>query len=225
MRIHYLQHVPFEGPGTISAWAEARGHRLTATPLYAEASLPHLDAVDWLIVLGGPMSVYETGEHPWLAGETDFIREAIAAQKRVLGICLGAQLIAVALGARVHLGTCREVGWLPVTLSGVGLKLPVLTGLPEEILAFQWHSDTFEVPEGAVPAAGSRACSNQLFVYRQRVVAMQFHLETTRAAAERLIEHCGGRERESLQSILDDEQRFAHLQGPMWRLLDNLQGL
>ncbi len=226
MRIHYLQHVPFEGPGGIEAWAEARGHRLTGTPLYAQASLPALDSLDWLIVMGGPMNVYEADRHPWLIPETRFIGEAIAAQKRVLGICLGAQLIAVALGARVNGDACREIGWSPVVFSGAARTQPALAGLPERIEAFHWHSDTFEIPAGAVAAATSDACPNQLFIYRQRVVAMQFHLETTPAGAEQLIRHCGGDQRRSLQEdLLQDNRRFTDLQGPLWQLLDNLQRL
>lgn len=225
MRIHYLQHVPFEGLGSIAAWAEERGHGVTGTPLYADAPLPALDSLDWLIVMGGPMNVYETERYPWLISETRFIREAIAAQKRVLGICLGAQLIAVALGARVNADACQEIGWAPVTFADAGNR-PVLRGLPERIEAFHWHSDTFEVPSAAAAAAASEACANQMFIYRERVVAMQFHLETTPAGAELLIDHCGGARRQALgRELLSDSSRFTRLRTPMWRLLDNLQAL
>lgn len=224
MKIHYLQHVPFEGPGTIEAWVRQRGHRLTGTHLYRQASLPTLDAVDWLIVMGGPMGVYDTGRFPWLEPETRFIRAAIDADKRVLGICLGAQLIAVALGARVDTDACREIGWSPVHLSAAALGHAALQGLPRRIEAFHWHSDTFQVPPGGVAAASSAHCANQMFVYGRRAVAVQFHLEMTPEGAERLIEHCAGNQRASLEhSLLGDEGRFAGLRTPLWRLLDNLQ--
>ncbi len=117
MRIHSLQHVPFEGLGSIEAWARDRGHSLTVTRFWAGDALPPPGALDWLIVMGGPMSVHDEAERSWLKAEKRFLRAALDAGKRVLGICLGAQLLAEAMGARIARARAKEIGWFPVTLT------------------------------------------------------------------------------------------------------------
>ena len=114
MRVHCLQHVPFEGLGCIEPWLQSSGHAVTFTRFHESATLPELDHVDLLIVMGGPMSVNDEAEFPWLVQEKRFVRDAIHAGKSVLGVCLGAQLIAAAMGARVYQNHTREIGWLPV---------------------------------------------------------------------------------------------------------------
>lgn len=222
LNIHYLQHVPYEDPGGIADWARARGHALSGTHVYKEALAATPDAVDWLVVMGGPMDIYNEAEHPWLAAEKRFIKAAIEADRPVLGICLGAQLIAHCLGARVHLNACREIGWYPVDLTDAGGDSGVFAGLPPVINAFHWHSDTFDTPPGAVHAARSQACDNQAFVYNERVVGLQFHLETTPRGAELLIEHCGTPGSPEALDMMAEPARFAAMQAPLWRLLDNL---
>lgn len=192
MRIHYLQHVPFEDLANIEPWAAARGHAVTGTALHAGESLPPLEDVDWLIVLGGPMGVHDTHDYPWLRPEKALIREAIDTGRLVLGICLGAQLIADALGATVGSNGCKEVGWHPVSLTDAGGQSPLFQGLPKVFTAFHWHGDCFEIPDGACHAARSAACPNQAFGYGNRVLALQFHVETSQAAADRLIANCPG---------------------------------
>ena len=140
MNIHYLQHVPYEDPGGISDWVRARGHAMTGTHVYRDPLPASLDQVDW------PMDIYNEREHPWLAAEKRFIQAAIDAGRRLLGICLGAQLIAHCLGARVHLNACREIGWYPVDLTNESGDSDVFAGLPASINAFHWHSDTFDIP-------------------------------------------------------------------------------
>lgn len=225
MRIHYFQHVAFEGPAGIAEWAAARGHPVTGTHFYNGEAPPHLDALDWLIIMGGPMNVYQEDQCPWLRGEKQYISEAISARKRVLGICLGAQLIAASLGERVNCDACTEIGWYPVSFSRAGLQLPALQGLPDQIEAFHWHSDTFEVPAGAILAASSAGCAHQLFIYGERVVAMQFHLETTPVSARQLIDHCGDPDRPEMQAMVTDAARFHAIRRALWRLLDNIQRL
>ena len=222
MNIHYLQHVPYEDPGGISDWARARGHTLTGTHAYKEPLPASLDAVDWLLVMGGPMDIYNEREHPWLGEEKRFIKAAIDADRRVLGICLGAQLIAHCLGAKVELDACREIGWYPVDLTSAGKETGVFAGLPASINAFHWHSDMFDIPTGAVRIAQSRACPNQAYVYKQRVVGLQFHLETTPRGAELLIEHCGTPGSPEALGMMAKPAHFEALHGPLWRLLDNL---
>ena len=184
LRIHYFQHVPFEGLGSIEAWARARGHALTVTRLFTDDPLPTLDSFDWLIVMGGPMGVYEGARHPWLYGEVATIKAAIARGKRVLGICLGAQLIAAALDAAVYPGPRREIGWWPIEkTTAAGL----LAALPDGAIVFHWHGDTFDLPVGAERLARSAGCANQAFSYGDRVLALQFHCDVTPEAMEQMV--------------------------------------
>jgi GMP synthase-like glutamine amidotransferase len=190
MKIRCLQHVPFEGPAGIGDWARARGHALAVTHLHAGEPLPDPAGFDWLVVMGGPMGVGDTGVHPWLAPEKDLIRQAIAAGRTLVGVCLGAQLIAEALGARVYRNPEKEIGWMPVTLTEAGRASPVLGFLPPDIEVFHWHGDTFELPAGAVHLAASGACAHQAFLYGERVLGLQFHLESTAESVAALIHHC-----------------------------------
>jgi GMP synthase-like glutamine amidotransferase len=191
MRIHYLQHVPFEGPANIVEWARKKGHRLTGTHLYNYETLPEPERFDWLIVMGGPMNIYDDVEYPWLRAEKRFIKEAIDAQKVVLGICLGAQLITDVLGGVVTRNPEREIGWLPVTFNSEARKSPLFQNFPSIVPVFQWHGDTFStLGEGAVCIAASEACGHQAFVYREFVIGFQFHMESTEASIAALIAHC-----------------------------------
>lgn len=188
MLAQVFQHVPFEGLGSIETWLVERRVNLRRTLFFEEEGLPDPDEIDLLIIMGGPMSANDEPLYPWLAGEKRFIAEAIRRQKAVLGICLGAQLIASALGARVYPNREREIGWLPVRAvpaSATGVPLFVF---PEEFLAFHWHGETFDIPAGAVRLAESKACPNQAFQYGRRVVGLQFHLETTLQTVRELVE-------------------------------------
>jgi GMP synthase-like glutamine amidotransferase len=187
MRVHVLQHVPFEGLGSIEAWLSHRGARVSYTRFFESAQLPPLADIDFVIVLGGPMSVNDERQLSWLRDEKHFIAEAIASNKVVLGICLGAQLIASALGARVYPGPEKEIGWFPVFAE------PVVSGtfvFPEYTEVFHWHGETFDLPSAAICLATSNACRNQAFQIGERVIGLQFHLETTPKSAEAIITHC-----------------------------------
>jgi GMP synthase-like glutamine amidotransferase len=225
MKIHYLQHVPFEGLGSMEPWLQARGHLVSGTRLYAGQTCPDVAEFDGLIVMGGPMGIYDEAQYPWLVHEKDFLREAIACNKPILGICLGAQLLADALGAKVTRNARREIGWFPIEADGA-LNNTVLAGVfPKTLEAFHWHGDTFALPEGALPVASSEACSNQGFIFDDRIFAFQFHLETTPAAARALVENCrdelaGSRYVQSEVEILGDEGRFAAINRVMDSVLD-----
>ena len=227
MHIHWLQHVSFEGPGSVADWARLRGHTLSSTRLWANEPLPSQATADWIVVLGGPMNIYEHDRHPWLETEKRWLREAIDAGQTVLGICLGAQLIADVLGGRVTRNAEREIGWFPVRRIPHGAPPSLLEGLPPEFEALHWHGDTFALPPGAVPIARSEACEQQGFVWRERVVGLQFHLETTPESAAALVEHCRtdltpGRFVQSETEIRSPADRFRRLNALMARLLDNL---
>ncbi len=191
MRIHFIQHVPFEGPAAIKDWAAARGHALSRTALYENEPLPAMDDFDWLIVMGGPMGVYDESVYSWLASEKRFIGEAVAAGKTVLGICLGAQLLAVALGGAVRRNAHKEIGWFPVRLVPAAEGIPAFARLPRSFTAFHWHGDTFGIPPGAVRTAESDACAAQAFAYNERVIGLQFHLESTAESVGALVRNCG----------------------------------
>lgn len=184
MRLHWLQHVPFEGLGCIEEWATSRDMQITGTRLYAGENLPSTSDFDWLVIMGGPMGIHDQGIHPWLIEEKAFIRETLEAGKTVIGICLGAQLIADVLGARVYPGPHKEIGWFPLRRAP---EAPAW--IPEELTAFHWHGDTFDLPDHSIRLASSDACRNQGFVYRDRVVGLQFHLESTHRSVENLIEN------------------------------------
>jgi GMP synthase-like glutamine amidotransferase len=190
MRWHCLQHVPFEGPAYLESWAKRRGHALGRTPVWTGAGLPALDEIDGLFVLGGPMNVYEEGRHPWLAAEKTLLAEAVAAGKPILGICLGAQLLAVVLGGTVAASPCQEIGWFPVDLTRGGRESALFRDFPARFMAFHWHGDRFSIPLGAVHLARTEACLEQAFVFGDRVVGLQFHLESTAESIAALVEHC-----------------------------------
>jgi GMP synthase-like glutamine amidotransferase len=229
LRIHYLQHVPFEGPGFIESWALVRGHRLTATRLYAGHRLPATEEFDWLFILGGPMNVYEESRYPWLAREKRFIGEALREGKVLIGICLGAQLLACVLGAKVTRNACVEIGWYPVQKASQASQSSLSDFLPDSFPAFHWHGDTFEIPRGAVHLARSEACENQAFAFDDRVVAFQFHLESTRESVENLIHSCPedlaeGPFIQGPLHMLADLGRFRAINGLMANIFDGLAG-
>ena len=188
MRVHYLQHVPFEGLGSIAPWLERAGHGISGSMLYASPELPSVASIDALVVMGGPMSVNDEGAHPWLVGEKRLVRDTIDSGKPVLGICLGAQLIASALGSKVFRNAGKEIGWFPV--EGIASEDPSLFRFPPSMPAFHWHGETFDLPPGATRIARSAACENQAFQLGASTLALQFHLETTPESARALVEHC-----------------------------------
>ncbi|KAA2240163.1 amidotransferase [Chitinophaga agrisoli] len=189
LRIHYLEHVPFEGLGCIADWAAENGHTVTVTTFHDLVVLPDLDTIDWLIVMGGPMGVYETARYPWMAVELVYIEEAIRRQKKVLGICLGAQLIACALGARVYPHTQKEIGWFPVQFTTEGAAASLAKVFPAELPVFHWHGDTFDLPAQATSFAATGVCANQGYIYGGHVIGLQFHLEVRKADVLGMVHH------------------------------------
>lgn len=191
MRLHYLQHVPFENPGSILNWARENGHRITSTQLYKNELLPKQQDFDWLVVMGGPMNIYDEKGYPWLVDEKAFIGETIASGKVIIGLCLGGQLIADVIGGKVTRNSFVEIGWFPVQLSEEARRSPLFSLFPQQPIVFQWHGDTFSVlPEAAECIAESEACKHQAFIYKNRVFGFQYHLENTPEIITDLIENC-----------------------------------
>lgn len=228
MRIHHLQHVPFEGLGSIESVLREKGHQLSATHLYAGQPLPSVTDIDWLIVMGGPMGVHDEESYPWLKMEKQFIRQVIESGKIVLGICLGAQLIAAALGAKVYRNQHREIGWFKISRALEAADSILATALPDRVEAFHWHGDSFDIPAGAKRLAASEACRNQGFILEDRIVGLQFHLETTLQSAAALIANCkaeldGSRYVQTATEMLADNRKFATINQVMLSVLDMLE--
>lgn len=231
MHIHWLQHVPFEGLGSIEPWLEVKGYDVSVTRLHAGEKPPTGADFDWLIVMGGPMNIYQEADYPWLIEEKLCIKRAIKTGRKVLGICLGAQLIADVMQARIYRNEAPEIGWFDVELTTNAANSRIFSGISKKISAFHWHGDAFGIPETAMHAASSRACANQAFVYKDRVVGLQFHLETTPESARALVDHCGqelaltGDFVQTRDQILAEPARFDALNGVMNVLLENMDAI
>jgi GMP synthase-like glutamine amidotransferase len=230
MRAHVFQHVPFEGLGSIEPWLHERGAAISWTRWFAaDAVAPAVAGLDLLVVLGGPMSVNDDRQLPWLAAERAAIGRAIEAGTPLLGICLGAQQISRVLGARVFPNAEREIGWWPVEpvepVEPAGNRFAPLFAAP--FAAFHWHGETFDLPPHAHHLARSAGCTQQAFAWGARVLALQFHLETTPAAAADLITHCDdhhrpGRFVQAPAAMLDTPARFAAANARLACLLERL---
>lgn len=213
MRIQTLQHVPFEDIGSMAQDFQQTGYPVNTTHWYRGDSAPSLDSFDVLIVMGGPMGVYDEAAFPWLREEKALIKAAIEAGKKVVGICLGAQLIADVCGATVSRNPHREIGWFPLIRQAPDEPIARLLDGAE---VFHWHGDTFDLPAGAVWLASSDACRHQAFRLGKSVFGFQFHLETTPTSAAALIEHCGdeldgSRYVQSPARITDNPAAFAQI--------------
>jgi len=186
-KVHVFQHVSFEDLGSIAFWLKQQGMFPNYIRFFSGDHLPVLGKDDALIILGGPMSVNDEAKFPWLVSEKQFIREAVSQEIPVLGICLGAQLIASALGARVYKNDLKEIGWFPVQGK---LTSDLLFRFPNEFIAFHWHVETFDLPTGAVQLARSIACEQQAFLIKRKVIGLQFHLEVTYESISNLVLNC-----------------------------------
>jgi GMP synthase-like glutamine amidotransferase len=187
MRVHVLQHVSFEGLGSIGPWLEKENAQVSFTRFFDSPRLPALNSVDMIIAMGGPMSANDEKKLPWLVPEKQFIQEAVLQGIPLLGVCLGAQLIAAAMGAGVYRNPVSEIGWFPVR------STPASEGnfaFPEECLVFHWHGETFDLPAGAVRIAESDGCKNQAFQLHRNAIGLQFHLEITRESVSGLLDNC-----------------------------------
>ncbi|MCC9137125.1 type 1 glutamine amidotransferase [Pontibacter silvestris] len=228
MHIHYIQNHSLSGLGMIQTWIEEHHHTVTGTVMDADAVLPPVDDFDLLIVLGGIMGAYEEDAYPWLIKEKEFIREAVKRKKFVLGICLGAQLIADALGGKAYPHAHQEIGWCNISLNEQAASVPFLKGLPENFTAFQFHGDTFLLPEGAKVAASNEACANQLFVYGEHVVGAQFHPEYDEQIISHLMKYSKGKLAagpyvQDAVSWLNQEEHKKNMKAFLYTLLGNIE--
>lgn len=192
MQVFIFQHVEFEGPGAILPYLQSKGHEVHIVRLYAGDKIPHEDDVDFAILMGGPMSVLDEARYPYFMKEKELCRDMVQMGKPILGICLGAQMIACAFGAAIKKNPEKEIGWYPITLNE---KFSRELHLPSSINVFHWHGETFNIPDVAEPFASSQACKNQAFMLGS-AIALQFHLEATLDSMESMLNN-GSKEIES----------------------------
>lgn len=222
-----LMHVSFEGPGIILDWINEREHQIHYTRLYLGESLPDDSEPDMVIIMGGPMNVFDFHIHSWMEEEIEWVKGFILTGKPLLGICLGAQIIASALGEEVYPGPHKEIGWHNLQLLPALGDFKICKELPVTRKAFHWHGDTFNIPKGATRIAGSQAFRNQGFIYDNRVMALQFHLEMTQESIRAMVENCRdelveGIHIQSEKEILSEKNSFETNQKLMYQILDYL---
>jgi GMP synthase-like glutamine amidotransferase len=174
-----IKHVEIEGPGLIEDCLQEEKIPYQILNLESGIRLPKIDDLSAIVILGGPMNVYEEDRYPFLKEENLFIEEGIQRGKPVLGICLGAQLIAKALGARISKAAVKEIGWYDISLTQVGTEDPFFSKLPKTFPVFQWHEDTFDLPPAGKLIATSNPILHQAFSYGENAYGLQFHLEVT----------------------------------------------
>ena len=227
MRVHYLKHVPFEGLGAIDTWLIKKRLKASVTNLFQNESLPSIDEIDWLIVMGGPMSANDGAKYPWISSEKKLIGQALDRQIPILGICLGCQLIASVLGSKVYKNSESEIGWFPIEpVQSIRNQFPGSL-LPSKTEVFHWHGETFDLPTKTVHLARSQACENQAFLYGDRVLGLQFHLETTLEALKALIYGCadelqGGTYIQKPNQMLANLDRFEQINKVLENILNYL---
>lgn len=190
LQVRFLQHVPFEGPANVGRWLEEQGHNIETTHWYRDQEPPEDHAPDLLVILGGPMNIYQEDCYPWLAAEKRYLHCMIQQGAGALGICLGAQLLADVLGGSVVSNGEAEIGWYPVHRCGSIPPESPLCVLDDSLMAFHWHGDRFHPPPGSSLAYASDACDAQAFSVGDRIVALQFHLDYSAASIEKMLIHC-----------------------------------
>lgn len=226
--MHCLQHIFFENPGSIKDWALENNHSITYTYFFEDNFiLPDLKDIDALIIMGGNMNVDEDEIYPWLPKEKELIKATIKAGKKVIGICLGSQLIATALGCKVYPGSEKEIGFFPVQFTDEALSHPFFNHFKNPYHVFHWHSDTFDLQTNAQLIASSAVCQHQAYLIGNYVMGLQFHFEMNEMIIEDMIKHDGHELKEEGKYIQSKEQLrqgYHHLQQnkkDFFTLLDN----
>ncbi|MGR3220260.1 MAG: type 1 glutamine amidotransferase [Candidatus Anammoxibacter sp.] len=180
MSILFIKHIDIEGPGTLGEFLDEKGVPYEIVDVSNGNALPSSTSqYRAIVILGGPMNVYEEDKYPFLKAEDLLIKAAIIDETPMLGLCLGAQLIAKAAGAKVGTAIEKEIGWFKVKLTDNGINDPLFEGLSNEINVFQWHGDAFDIPANGIHLGSSKSCANQAFKYNSNVYGLQFHLEVT----------------------------------------------
>lgn len=204
MRFHILQHVVYEHPGSILEWLNSQNYTFNIQLVLENQDFPELHQFDVLIIMGGPMGVHDEHKFTWLSSEKEFISNSIKQNKKLIGICLGAQLIADCLGANVYKNDFKEIGWFPVNTTDVNSF-----DLPGQFTTFHWHGDTFSLPENAILLFKSKACLNQGFLVENQILALQFHPEVNEHLLNEMVLN-GKNELEDQLYIQTEEEIVIH---------------
>ncbi|MBN2349019.1 MAG: type 1 glutamine amidotransferase [Bacteroidales bacterium] len=225
MNIHFILHESFEGPGCILDWARQKNFNISYTKVYENEEFPDPESLDWLVIMGGTANAFDRAKFLWLQPEIVFINKCISQDKIILGICLGAQLLATSMGSRVYPGQQKEIGWFPVEFKVS--EDEELNFLPAKQTVFHWHGDTFDIPEEAVHIFSSELTPNQGFIYQNRVVALQFHLEVKPEDVQLMMAGAGqeltiGEYVQTKEVILKEDRFYIQNQKFMFQLLDYL---
>jgi GMP synthase (glutamine-hydrolysing) len=227
MKIHILQHADFESPGYIVDWALAKGHDLSFTKFHEAFSIPLPENIDMLVVMGGPMSVNDDDKHTWLTEEKEYLARIISKKKKVLGICLGSQLIAHVLGSRIYDNSQKEIGWFDIKKNQES-ENKLLEILAEKTTVLHWHGQTYDLPKRCEKLFYSNITYNQGFTYMNRVFAFQFHLEISPTDLKKLIEFSTddltvGRYIQSPREMLSNVDRFSESKTLLFKILDYIE--
>ena len=227
MHIHCLQHVAFENPGTVAEWALINHHSISYTYFFEnDFSFPVIKNIDALLIMGGYMNADEEDKFPWLRQEKAFIKTAIQQGKKVIGICLGSQLVAAALGSKVYASSEKEIGFLPGEVYKEALAHPFFDHFNNPYTVFHWHGDTFDLPQNALLVASSGVCKHQAYLIGNQVLGLQFHLEMNETVMEDMLLHDGQELEEKgtyIQSKETIKNGYVHLEQnkkDMFLLLD-----
>ena len=228
MRIQYFQHVPYETPANIFRWAKDRDiTQIKGTHLYKNEPFPDFSSFDALVIMGGPMGVYDEDRYPFLKKEKVFIENAIKLGKKVLGVCLGAQLIAEVMGSKIYKCENKEIGWFPVFKTDEAEKSKYFYDFPQEVEVFHWHGDTFDIPSGTIHTFYSEGCPNQAFETEDgKVVALQFHFEVDLESVKNWIKEGEnelkqeGKYIQKPEEMTSDYKKFIQLENHLYRFLD-----
>lgn len=229
MKIHALINDSFVDLGTIKGWAKKREHTITTTAVYRNENFPKVHDLDMLIILGGYMGAYEEEKYPWLKYEKAFIKKVIKSGKVVLGICLGAQIIAEVIGGKVFPHKHQEIGWWQVNFKKEIENIPFFKNLPQKIKVFQYHGDTYELPNEAICLAENKACKNQMFIYNDRVVGLQFHPEFNEKKLKEIASFYDENKIKSGKFVQKPEEFLGKIQNHkatnkfLYKLLDNME--
>lgn len=228
MKILCITHADFETPGVIETWAQKNNHPFIIKKPYKGESLPDTNTFDFLIVMGGPQSPLKLNEFPYLREEIALIQSAIAAHKKVLGFCLGAQLIGEALGAKTTRSPEKEVGVYPITLTDQAQSDPILKGLAQTLPVIHWHNDMPGLTSESVLLASSEGCPHQIVKYKTAVYGFQCHLEITLEGIKTMIEAvpedlAPSKYTQNQQALLSNN--YAEINNTMMRILDNFSAI
>jgi GMP synthase (glutamine-hydrolysing) len=213
----------------IETWLLKNKFEISYTRFFEKDQLPEVSQIDWLIIMGGAMSANDEQEFPWLIKEKEFVRQCIRAGKVVIGICLGSQLIANAMGAKVYRNTHKEIGWFPIE-KRAGVKSRLFSDMPDQFNVFHWHGETFDLPEGAELIASSTATPHQIFTIGDKVVGFQCHFETTHESLLSINEAChaelvSAKYIQNQDEMIQNEKHYATpMHQVLFKILDHLKG-